>query len=108
MKKLYAISSNGKTLKSYFDTRFGSCGCIVIFDAVKKDHAVLDNPFKDDADAGIKLVGFLEKNGVAAVITGEVEPLVQEKLAKSKIRHIILEENHLKIEEILATIKIKE
>ena len=106
MKKLDAISSKGKTLRSFLDVRFGRCESIVIYDPVKKDHAIMDNPFKEGDHAGIRLVNFLEKNGVTAVITGEVGPLVQQKLEKDKIQLILLEEDRIKIEEILSRIKV--
>lgn len=106
MKKLYAISSKGKTLKSFLDVRFGRCESIVIYDPAKKDHAIMDNPFKDEDHAGIKLVSFLEKNGVSAIITGEVGPMVQSKLEKDKIQLILLEEERIKIEEVISRIKV--
>ncbi|MBN1820257.1 MAG: NifB/NifX family molybdenum-iron cluster-binding protein [Prolixibacteraceae bacterium] len=106
MKKLYAISSKGKTLKSFLDVRFGRCESIVIYDPVKKDHAIMDNPFREADHAGIKLVNFLEKNGVTAIITGEVGPMVQDKLEKDKIQLILLEEERIKIEEVISRIKV--
>jgi len=105
MNKLYAISSKGKTLKSFLDVRFGRCESIVIYDPVKNDHAIMDNLFKEENHAGIKLVNFLEKNGVTAIITGEVGPMVQAKLEKDKIQLILLEEDRIKIEEIISRIK---
>ena len=65
----------------------------------------MDNPFKDGDHAGVKLVNFLEKNGITAIITGEVGPMVQEKLEKDKIQLILLDEDRIKIEEILERIK---
>ena len=106
MKKLYAISSKGKTLKSFLDVRFGRCESMVIYDPVKQDHAIMDNPFKDESHAGVQLVNFLEKNGVTAIITGEVGPMVQDKLEKDKIQLILLEEERIKIEEIISRIKV--
>jgi predicted Fe-Mo cluster-binding NifX family protein len=106
MKKLYAISSNGKTLKSYFDIRFGKCECVVIYDPIKKDHAVLENPFKTDIEPGIKLAEFLEKYGVTSVITGDMDPATQDHLVQRKISHILPSVDNIKIEDLLSTITI--
>jgi len=108
MKKLFAITSKGKTLKSFLDVRFGRCENIVIYDPAKNDHAILHNPFKDADYSGVKLIEFLEKNHVTAIITGEVGPLVQEKLEKEKIQLILLEEDRIKIEEVISRIKSPE
>lgn len=65
----------------------------------------MDNPYNNENQAGVKLVNFLEKSGVTAIITGEVGPRVQEKLEKDKIQLILLEEERIKIEAILSRIK---
>jgi len=105
VKKLYGITSSGKTLKSFLDARFGRCESIVIYDPSKKDYTIMNNPFKREIQAGVKLVNLLEKSGVTAIITGEVGPRVQEKLEKDKIQLILLEEERIRIEAILCRIK---
>jgi predicted Fe-Mo cluster-binding NifX family protein len=105
VKKMYAITSSGKTLKSYLDARFGRCESVVIYDPLKKDYTIMDNPFKNEIQSGVKLANFLEKSGVTAIITREVGPRVQEKLEMDKIQLILLEEEQIKIEAILSRIK---
>lgn len=105
MKKLYAITSKGKNLKSLLDVRFGRCESIVVFDPVSREHAILDNQFKEDAHAGIKLVEFLKKNNITTIITGEVGPMAQEKLKENKTQIVLLEEDRIKIEEVISKIK---
>ncbi len=105
MKKMIAISSKGKTLKSFLDIRFGRCESIVLYDAIKKDHAIIDNPFKDGEKAGVSLVAFLEKHGVTTIVTGEVGPKVQDVLKEHKMQLVLMEEERIKIEDILTKIK---
>jgi len=106
VKKLYAITSSGKTLKSFLDGRFGRCESVVIYDPLNKDYTIMNNPFKREVQAGVNLVNLLEKSGVTAIITGEVGPRVQEKLEKDKIQLILLDEEQIKIEAILSRIKL--
>ncbi len=105
MKKMYAISSKGKTLKSFLDIRFGRCENIVLFDGEKKDHAIIENPFKEEDKAGVQLVEFLKKHGVSIVVTGEVGPKVQELLKKHGTQLVLIDEERIKIEDVLNKIK---
>ena len=105
MKKMYAISSKGKTLKSFLDIRFGRCESVVLYDATKQDHAIIDNPFKDGDHAGTNLVSFLEKHGVTTIVTGEVGPKVQDMLKEQKMQLVLMEEERIKIEDIIFKIK---
>ena len=105
MSKIYAISSTGKTGKSFLDLRFGKCENIVLYDKSKKDYSVIENPYKNSAQSGIQLVKFLIKEGVTTIITGEVGPTVSNLLEKNKLQLVLLDEEKIKIEEIIARIK---
>ena len=102
MNKIYAITSAGKTEKSFLDLRFGKCEYLVIFDAHKNQYSILENPFlNQEGHIGIKLVDYLKKEGVTTIITGEVGPMVSDKLEKEKLQLVLLHEEKIKIEEIM-------
>ncbi|MEN8116728.1 MAG: NifB/NifX family molybdenum-iron cluster-binding protein [Bacteroidota bacterium] len=104
MSKIYAISSTGKTLKSFLDLRFGKCQNVVIFDADKKHHTIIENPFLGEEHSGTNLVDLLHKEGVTTIITGEIGPMVSEKLEKEKLQLVLLHEERIKIEEVIKRI----
>ena len=60
MKKIFAISSTGKTEKSLLDLRFGKCENVVIFDTEKNEFSIFENPYKDTEHSGTQLVRKLE------------------------------------------------
>jgi len=101
MSKLFAITSSGKTEKSFLDLRFGKCANIVFFDPEKNVFSIQENTFIDQEHSGIKLVEYLQKEGVTTIITGEVGPMVSKKLEKEKIQLVLLDEERIKIEDIM-------
>ena len=107
MSKIFAISSAGKTEKSFLDLRFGKCENIVIYDSGTNEFKIIDNPYKSNDQSGLKLVRFLQKQGVSSIITGEVGPQVSKLLDKKKLQLVLMHEEKIKIEDILARIKSK-
>lgn len=105
MDKIFAITSAGKTEKSFMDLRFGKCENVVIFNVTTNQYSVIENPFKDTENSGIQLVGFLKEMGIASIITGEVGPKVSALLENEKFQLILLPEERIKIEEIMDRIK---
>lgn len=105
MGKKFAISSTGKTEKSILDLRFGKCENVVIFDADSNQYSIIENPFKDLEKSGLKLVGYLKEQGVNVIITGEVGPKVSAQLEKEKFQLVLLNEEKIKIDEIMDRIK---
>lgn len=105
MEKIFAISSTGKTEKSLLDLRFGKCENILIFYADKNQYSIIENPYKNNDNSGIQLVGFLKKEGVTTIITGEVGPKVSQMLEKEKFQLVLLPEERIKVEEIMDRIK---
>lgn len=101
MSKIYAITSTGKTEKSFLDVRFGKCENIVIFDAEKNQYSISENQFVKEKHSGIKLVEYLKSQGVTAIITGEVGPMVSTQLEKEKFQLVLLSEERIKIDEIM-------
>ena len=105
MDKIFAITSSGKTEKSFMDLRFGKCENVVIYNAGKDEFEIKENPFKDTGNSGIQLVGYLRELGVNSIITGEIGPKVSSLLETEKFQLVLLTEERIKIEEILDRIK---
>lgn len=101
MDKIFAITSTGRTEKSLLDLRFGKCESIVIFNATKNQFSIVENPYKDQEHSGTKLVKFLKEYNVNAIITGEVGPNVSTMLEKEKFRLILLNEERIKIDDVM-------
>ncbi len=101
MSKIYAISSTGKSEKSFLDLRFGKCENVVFYNADKKQYNIIENPFKNSLNSGVDLIRFLKKEGVSVIITGEVGPQVSDLLAQEKLQLVLLNEEKIKIEEVI-------
>ena len=101
MDKIFAISSTGKSEKSFMDLRFGKCENIVIFNVSTNQYSIVENPYKDSENIGIQLVEFLKDQGITGIITGEVGPKVSALLETEKLQLILLNEERIKIEEIM-------
>jgi predicted Fe-Mo cluster-binding NifX family protein len=105
MDKIFAITSTGKTEKSFMDLRFGKCENVVIFNVTTNQYSVIENPYKEAENSGIQLIGFLKDMEVTSIITGEVGPKVSALLEKEKLQLILLPEERIKIEEVMDRIK---
>ena len=101
MDKIFAITSAGKTEKSFMDIRFGKCENIVIFNVTTNQYSIVENPFKDDKNSDIQLIEFLKEQGITGIITGEVGPKVSALLNSEKLQLILLHEERIKIDEIM-------
>lgn len=101
MDKIFAITSTGKTEKSFMDLRFGKCENVVIFNVSTNQYSVVENPFKESENSGIQLVEFLKSHGVTSIITGEIGPKVSALLEAEKLQLILLHEEKIKIDEIM-------
>jgi predicted Fe-Mo cluster-binding NifX family protein len=107
MNKVYAISSSGKSEKSFLDLRFGKCENIVIYNEASGTYSIIENPYKDTDHSGVKLIKHLQKEGVSVIITGEVGPMVSSLLEKEKLQLVLLQEEKIKVEEIINRINQK-
>ena len=101
MNKIFAVTSTGKTEKSFMDLRFGKCENVVIFNVQSNQYSVIENPFKESENSGIQLIGYLKELEVTSIITGEVGPKVSALLENEKIQLILLPEERIKVEEIM-------
>ena len=67
-----AVTSEGNTLSSNIDSRFGRCSFFAIYDTETKHTEFLENPAKDaSGGAGAAAVQFVAKQGVSKVVAGE-------------------------------------
>lgn len=107
MSKIFAISSAGKTEKSFLDLRFGKCENVVLYNSSADAFSIVENPYRNSEQSGVKLVKFLQNEGVSTIITGEVGPMVSNLLEKERLQLVLLVEERIKIEEIIARIKKK-
>lgn len=105
MDKIFAITSTGKTEKSFLDLRFGKCYNIVLYNKTKNTYTISENQFINEKHSGIKLVNYLQEMNVSTIITGEVGPMVSELLEKEKLQLVLLDEERIKIEEIIERLK---
>lgn len=105
MSKIVAISSAGKSEKSFLDLRFGKCENVVLYNTQTRDYDIIENPYKNAEHSGVQLVKFLQKEGVSTIITGEVGPMVSNLLEKEKLQLVLLNEEKIKIEEIIERLK---
>lgn len=102
MGKHFAITSSGKTLKSMVDLRFGKCRYLVIHRPGDEVSKLIENPFREEEDPGMKLAEFLREHEITSIITGGVGIRVSQYLAEQKIQLVILEEDKIHIEDVLA------
>ncbi len=107
MSKIYAISSTGKTEKSFLDLRFGKCENLVIYDSGTNRFNIMENPYRNTDESGSELVKFLKKEGVSVIITGEIGPEVSQMLEKERLQLVLLFEEKIKIEDIINRINKK-
>lgn len=101
MGKIFAITSIGKTDKSFLDLRFGKCEYLVLFDKDKNQYAIEENRFLNEKHSGTKLVDFLIGQGVSTIITGEVGPHVSNYLEEKKLQLVLLHEERIRVDEIM-------
>jgi len=104
MSRIFAISASGKTEKSFLDLRFGKCENTAIYNSATGQLNFFENPFKDTDYSGVKLIEFLKEKGVSVIITGEVGPTVNKLLEEKQLQLVLLDEEKIKIEDIIARI----
>jgi predicted Fe-Mo cluster-binding NifX family protein len=100
------ISSEGNSLKSSFDLRFGRAGWFCLLDENNGDALFFENEFKDESHgAGGKVVEKAIELGVTKVISGDFGPKAKDLLEKFKIQMVILPDENRSIKEIISQLK---
>ena len=101
MEKQFAITSCGKTLRSFHDLRFGRSRYLVVHKPGAEVSKLIENPFVEEEDADMQLAEFLKENKITSIITGGVGQEVCNYLSENKMQLILMDEEKIKIEDIL-------
>lgn len=104
MNKLFAITATGKSIRSFLDLRFGHAEYIVFYMPGGGEPEIVDNPYREEENAGLKLAQLIEKKKADIIITGEVGPKVGEFLERKKIQLVLPEEERIRVEDLIARI----
>jgi len=97
-----AITSNGNTLESKLDQRFGRCQYFTVYDTDTKGIEFIPNPNKDaEEGAGPASVQLVASRGVQKVISGEFGIKIKSLLDSLKIQMVILKQPEKSIQEII-------
>lgn len=97
-----AITSNGNSLESKLDQRFGRCGYFTIYDTETKGIEFLPNPNKDAQEgAGPASVQLVASRNVQKIISGEFGIKIKSLLDSLKIQMIVLKQPEKSIKEII-------
>ncbi len=80
------ITSEGKTLDSRVDPRFGRCKNFIFFDTDNGSFEVLENSnLEAQGGAGIQAGQLMVSKGVKAVLTGNIGPNAHQVLSAAEI-----------------------
>jgi predicted Fe-Mo cluster-binding NifX family protein len=101
MEKQFAITSSGKTLRSCHDLRFGRCKYVIFHTPGADVSKLIENPFINEENADMQLAEFLRAHKITSIITGGVSLKVCNFLADHKMQLIMMDEEKIKIEDIL-------
>lgn len=96
------ITSTGNKLVSEFDIHFGRAGWFCVYDQETKEFDFVENKNKDAASgAGTKSSEKIAELGAKQVISGHFGPKAKDLLERLNIQMLSLDENELKISEII-------
>lgn len=97
------ITSTGNTVDSEFDKRFGRAAWFCIFDEESKETKFIENQHFDAPNgAGIKAAETVAEFDTNKVISGDFGPKAKDLLDKLKIQMIIMQDNDLKVSDIIS------
>ncbi|WP_339735650.1 NifB/NifX family molybdenum-iron cluster-binding protein [uncultured Sunxiuqinia sp.] len=101
---MIAISATDKKLTAPMDLRFGRAPYFFVSDGEESRFIV--NPYcHEEHDVAPRVVKLLTEAKVDKIITGEVGPKAHASLQKNKIQIIMLDEERVKISQVLRKIK---
>jgi predicted Fe-Mo cluster-binding NifX family protein len=85
-----AVTSNGASIDSTIDERFGRARYIIIYDTQSKSFETIDNETNVNLaqGAGIQTAGNMAEKKVELILTGRVGPKASEALNRAGIKYI--------------------
>lgn len=102
------ITSTGDQLTSKFDLRFGRAGWFCVYDKETKTTNFIENSFKNsNGGAGTKTSEMAAELGATQVISGHFGPKAQDMLERLKIQMVTMDDEELKVEDIIEKLENK-
>lgn len=89
-KTVLAVAADGDTLEASVSSMAGRCAYFLIVDAKGKLMKALENPYKDEGQAGISAAHFLASKNVTTVIAGHFGDKMRDVLDAHKIAYVEL------------------
>ncbi len=100
---MIAISATDKKVTAPMDLRFGRAPYFYLSDG--KESRFIVNPYcQEENDVAPRVVQLLANENVSKIITGEVGPKAHDGLLKQNIQIIMLDEERIKINQVLKKI----
>ncbi len=88
-----AITSQGSSLESFIDQRFGRCSYFIVYDTESKAMEFIPNPNRDvENGAGPASVQLVASRNVSKIITGEFGIKIKSLLDSLKIQMIVVKD----------------
>ncbi len=89
-----AITSQGNSLDSLVDQRFGRCAYFAFYDTESKELEFVENAGKNaEEGAGPTAVAFVANKGVHKIVAGEFGFKIKDMLKELNIQMIIMKED---------------
>lgn len=100
------ISSEGNSVKSTFDLRFGRAGWFCLLDEESGETSFFENKHKEASQgAGGKVVEEVVEMGVTKVISGDFGPKAKDLLEKFNIQMVIIPDGNKSVGDIITQLK---
>lgn len=97
-----AITSQGNSLDSKIDSRFGRCVFFVIYDTESKSTEFIPNPNTNAEDgAGPASVQLVASKGAKKIVSGEFGMKIKPLLDSLKIQMIVIKESNKRVSELI-------
>ncbi|MBP6978215.1 MAG: NifB/NifX family molybdenum-iron cluster-binding protein [Bacteroidales bacterium] len=97
-----AITSQGSSLESFIDQRFGRCSYFIVYDTESKAMEFIPNPNRDvENGAGPASVQLVASRNVSKIISGEFGIKIKSLLDSLKIQMIVVKDPEKTIGEII-------
>ena len=102
------ITSTENKLNDRFDLRFGRAEWFCVFDDVTGRAEFKENlAGRDSNGTGIKAAELVAQQGAVRVISGDFGPKARDLLDRLKIQMVILQDDELRIEDIIRKLSLK-